>query len=74
MKSFVLDENSYYIDNSTFYEPVISKYNGGNAYREAVGKLTETILSKYYPNTTDTLVPPEIAMKAAERYSSAAPE
>jgi hypothetical protein len=74
IESFVFNDNIYYVDNATFYEPVISKYNGGNAYREAVGMLTETILSKYYPNTTDSLVPLEIAKKIAERRSSAATE
>lgn len=74
LKSFVLDDNVYYVDNSTFYQPVISKYNGGNAYREAVGKLTETILAKYYPKTTNSLVPPEVAAKINERSKSTATE
>jgi hypothetical protein len=74
LKSFVYDDTVYCVDNSTFYEPVISKYNGGNAYREAVGQLTESILSKYYPNTTDSLITPEIAAKVTERRNSAATE
>ncbi len=74
LKLFVFNDNICCVVNATFYEPVISKYNGGSAYKEAVGKLTETILSKYYPNTTDSLVPPEIATKVAERYNSAVTE
>ena len=74
LKLFVFDDNTYYVDNSTFYEPVISKYNGGSAYKEAIGKLTETILAKYYPKTIDSLVPPEVAAKVAERINSAVTE
>lgn len=70
VKSFTSNEKTYYIDNSTFYEPVISKYNGGNAYREAVGTLTEIILGKYYPNTKDSLIPPKIAEEVAERHKA----
>jgi len=74
LNSFIFNNNVYYVENSTFYEPVISEYNGGSAYREAVGTLTETILAKYYPNTTDSLVPPEITMKIAERRKALAAE
>lgn len=68
------NDDNYYVYNSTFYEPVISKYNGGTAYRDAVGKLTEIILSKYYPKTTDSLIPVGIENKAAERRKSLIPE
>ena len=49
-------EDDYY-DESLIYNPIISKYNGGSAYQQAVGDLVIRILAKFYANTSDTLNP-----------------
>ena len=50
-------EEHTYFSEEMVYSQIISKYNGGIAYQTEVVTLVETILSKYYKNTTHTLNP-----------------
>lgn len=50
-------EKHTYFSEEMIYSQIISKYNGGVAYKTEVSTLVETILSKYYKNTTHTLNP-----------------